>query len=113
VTTVTITSQGSGYTSAPAVSFTSSSGFGATAVAILGSGASADKVVSVEVTDGGTGYQTPPAISFTGVASAAAIATATIEVDIDQVDSYGDNNSFKDESKDIIFNEGNPFGEIE
>jgi hypothetical protein len=113
VTTVTITSQGSGYTSAPAVSFISPSGFGATAVAILGSGAMADKVVSVEVTDGGTGYQTPPAISFTGVASAAAIATATIEVDIDQVDSYGDNNSFKDESKDIIFNEGNPFGEIE
>ena len=113
VTTVTITSQGSGYTSAPAVSFISTSGFGATAVAILGSGTTADKVVSVEVTDGGTGYQTPPAISFTGVASAAAIATATIEVDIDQVDSYGDNNSFKDESKDIIFNEGNPFGEIE
>jgi hypothetical protein len=113
VTTVTITSQGSGYTSAPAVSFISPSGFGATAVAILGSGATAGKVVSVEVTDGGTGYQTPPLVSFTGVATTVAVATATIEVDIDQVDSYGDNNSFKDESKDIIFNEGNPFGEIE
>lgn len=32
--------------------------------------------------------------------------------DIDQVESFGDNNSFKTEAADVLFNEANPFGEI-
>ena len=42
-----------------------------------------------------------------------ALGTATIAVDIDQKESYGDNNKFKDEGSDIIFTETNPFGEIQ
>jgi hypothetical protein len=113
VTAITITSQGNGYTSAPTVSFTSSSGFGATATAILGTGAQVGKVVDVEITEAGTAYQAPPTISFSGGGGNGAAATATIEIDIDQVDSYGDNNSFKDEAADVLFNAANPFGEVD
>jgi hypothetical protein len=37
---------------------------------------------------------------------------ATKNPDIDQVESFGDNNSFKTEAADVLFNEANPFGEI-
>ena len=40
----------------------------------------------------------------------------TFDVDkqpnIDEVDSYGDNNKFKDESQGLVFNTNNPFGDI-
>lgn len=113
VTSVTITDQGSGYTSAPTVVFGSSSGYGATAIANLGTGDAAGKVVSVTITDGGQNYQTPPVISFTGGGGTGTIATSAIEVDIDKPDSFGDNNTFKQEATDIIFSESNPFGEIQ
>ena len=113
VTAVTLTNQGSGYTSAPTVTFTSSSGRGAAATAVLGTGDSAGKIVSVTVTQSGEGYQVAPVISFIGGNGVDAAATATIEVDIDRPDSYADNNSFKDESANIIFSENNPFGEIQ
>ena len=113
VTAITVTNQGSGYTTAPTVVFGSSSGFGATAVANLGTGDAAGKVVSVTVTDGGQNYQTAPVISFTGGGGTGTIATSTIEVDIDKPDSFGDNNTFKQEATDIIFSESNPFGEIQ
>ena len=113
VTSVTMTNQGSGYTSAPTVVFGSSSGYGATAVANLGTGDAAGKVVSVTVTEGGQYYQTAPVISFTGGGGTGAVATSTIEVDIDKPDSFGDNNTFKQEATDIIFSENNPFGEIQ
>lgn len=32
--------------------------------------------------------------------------------DIDQVESYGDNNKFKTEGNSILFNESNPFGDV-
>ena len=113
VTAITVTNQGSGYTTAPTVVFGSSSGFGATAVANLGTGDAAGKVVSVTVTEGGQNYQTAPVISFTGGGGTGTIATSTIEVDIDKPDSFGDNNTFKQEATDIIFSESNPFGEIQ
>jgi hypothetical protein len=113
VKSITMTNNGSGYTSAPQVTFVSSSGSGATATAVLGTGSTAGKVVSVTVTNGGTGYQTPPAISFIGGGGINAAANSTIEVDIDKPSSFGDNNKFKDESVDVInFDESNPFGEI-
>jgi hypothetical protein len=54
---VTMTNNGSGYTSAPTVQFTSGSGFGAAATAVLGTGTNADKVVSVIVTEDGQNYE--------------------------------------------------------
>jgi hypothetical protein len=109
---VTMTNNGSGYTSAPAVTFTSGSGFGATATAVLGTGLNAGKVVAVNVTEDGQNYQVPPVVNFTGGGGTSAAATATLEIDIDKVESFGDNNSFKDEATDIVFSETNPFGEV-
>lgn len=112
VKSIDVTNQGSGYTSAPTVTFLTSSGYGATATAVLGSGTTAGKVVSVTVTNPGTGYQVPPSISFVGGGGVNAAAVAVVEVNVDKADSYGDNNKFKEEAADILFNEGNPFGEL-
>jgi hypothetical protein len=109
---VTMTNNGSGYTSAPTVQFTSGSGFGAAATAVLGTGTSAGKVVAVTVTEDGQNYQVAPAINFVGGGGTGAAATATLEIDIDKVESFGDNNSFKEEAKDTVFSETNPFGEV-
>ncbi len=111
VTKVTITNQGSGYVTPPTVSFSSGA---ATATATLGTGTTAGKVVSVTITNGGTAYSTAPIVTFSAPASGTtATGTASIAVDIDQKESYGDNNKFKDEGSDIIFTETNPFGEIQ
>jgi hypothetical protein len=112
VTKINVTAQGSGYTSAPTVVFTSSSGLGATATAVLGSGSTAGKVVSIEVTNGGERYQTAPVITLTGGGGSGAQAASVIESDIDRVESFGDNNKFKEEATDILFSETNPFGEV-
>jgi Virus neck protein len=113
VVSINVTNQGSGYTSIPTVSFESSNGIGAAATAVLGSGTSAGKVIRIDVTNGGTNYTTAPVVSITGGGGTGALASASIKVDIDKVESFGDNNSFKDEAADILFNENNPFGEIE
>ena len=114
VRSVEVTSAGSGYTSAPTVTFTSSSGSGATATAVLGTGDDADKVASVTVTNGGTGYESAPVISFIGGGGADAAADATVGLgeNIDDVESFGDNSKFRDEGADIRFDESNPFGEV-
>lgn len=112
ITEINVTNQGSGYTSAPTISITSSSGIGATATAVLGSGATANKVVSITVTNGGSGYATAPVVEITGGGGTLAAATAVVNIDIDKSDSYGDNNKFIEEAVDIIFNETNPFGEV-
>jgi hypothetical protein len=109
---VTMTNNGSGYTEPPTVTFTSASGFGAEAVAVLGDGDSEGKVIRVDVINDGQGYQTPPVIDFVGGGGVGAAAVATIDIDIDKVESYGDNNSFKKQSEAIVFNESNPFGEV-
>lgn len=108
VTKITVTDGGSGYTTAPEVQFVSSSGRGATATAVVTNGA----VTAVNVTAGGERYQTVPVVNFVGGGGVGASATSTIEVDIDKVESYGDNLSFDEEAKDILFNESNPFGEV-
>jgi hypothetical protein len=113
VKSINIISQGSGYTTAPTVVITSGTGTGATATAVLGSGTTAGKVIRVDVTNGGTGYQVAPAIAFSGGGGTNAGATAVIEADIDKPDSFGDNNTFKEEASDILFSESNPFGEVQ
>lgn len=78
VVSVTVTAQGSGYTSAPAVEFTGGGGTGATATAVLGTGPDAGKVVSVTITNGGSGYTSAPTVAFTGGGGSNAAATATV-----------------------------------
>ena len=109
---INVTNSGSGYTSAPTVTFTSSSGFGAAATAVLGTGSNAAKVVAINVTEDGQGYQTAPIVTIAGGGGTGALATAVIDIDVDKVESYGDNNSFKEEATDIIFSESNLFGEV-
>lgn len=82
VDTITVTSQGTGYTTAPVVEFT---GGGSdpdkvmpTATAVLGTGANAGKVVSLTITGSGKNLTAAPTISFTGGGGTGAAATATI-----------------------------------
>ncbi|MCA1598818.1 MAG: hypothetical protein LC769_07305, partial [Chloroflexi bacterium] len=62
VSSVTVTAGGTGYTSAPTVSFSGGAGTGAAATAAITGGA----VSSVTVTAGGTGYTSAPAVAFSG-----------------------------------------------
>ena len=110
---IDMTNTGSGYTSAPTVVITSSTGIGAEATAILGTGGNSTKVVSVEVTSAGAKYQTAPVISFVGGAGVDAAAEAFIETNIDKVESFADNNKFKTQAADILFSASNPFGDID
>lgn len=112
VTSITVTATGSGYTSAPTVTFESGSGYGATGTAVLGTGSNVGKLVSITITNPGTGYKVAPTITITGGGGTGALAEATIKANIDKVDSFGDNNSFKDEAADVLFNVNNPFGDI-
>lgn len=58
VTSVNVTSQGVGYTSAPAVSFSGGGGSGAAATANVSSG----KVISITVNNAGSGYTSAPTV---------------------------------------------------
>ena len=114
VTGVNISYQGTGYATAPTVAFTGGSGSGATGTAILGADASAGKVIRVDITDPGVGYTSPPTVVFTGGGfTSVAVATSTIEANIDKVESFGDNNKFKTQAADVLFNVANPFGEVD
>jgi hypothetical protein len=78
VTSITVTAGGTGYTSAPTVVYTGGGGTGATATAVLGTGATATQVVSITVNTVGSGYTSVPAITFTGGAGSGAAATANL-----------------------------------
>ena len=106
IDSIQVTSGGSGYTSVT-VSITSTTGKGATASAVISNGT----ISAINVTNPGTGYQDATVI-ITGDGSDAT-ATATLINDIDKVESYGDNNSFKREAESFIFNDRNPFGEVD
>jgi len=106
IDSIQVTSGGSGYTSAT-VSITSTTGKGATATAVISNGA----ISAINVTNPGTGYQDVTVV-IAGDGSNAT-ATATLINDIDKVESYGDNNSFKREAESFIFNDRNPFGEVD
>lgn len=60
VSSVTVTSGGSGYTTAPAVTFSGGGGTGATATAVLTNGV----VTSVTISAGGTGYTSAPTVTI-------------------------------------------------
>ena len=76
VTNVTVTNQGSGYTSAPTVSFTGGAGSSAAATAVVD--LTLGKVLSVFMTNQGTGYTSAPTVSFTGGGGTSAAATAVV-----------------------------------
>jgi hypothetical protein len=113
VTSITVTNQGSGYTSVPTVTFTSASGRDAAATAVRGTGATANKIIRIDITNPGTAYQIAPVISITGGGGAGALATASIDINIDKPESFGDNNKFKTQAQDVLFSVTNPFGEID
>ena len=100
---VNITNGGTGYTTAT-VDITSNTGVGATAVPVIVGGV----ITAINVTNTGFGYSDAAVvISGTGVGAA---ANAIIKTNVDAPESYGDNNKFRSESKDVIWNENNPFG---
>jgi len=68
---------GTGYTSAPTVSFTGGGGSGATATATVSGGV----VTAVTITAAGTNYTSAPTVVFTGGGGSDAEATATIYSD--------------------------------
>ena len=106
IDSIQVTNGGTGYTSAT-VSITSTTGKDATAIVVISNGT----ISAINVTNPGTGYQDATVV-ITGDGSDA-IATATLINDIDKVESYGDNNSFKREAESFIFNDRNPFGEVD
>ena len=75
-TTIAITAGGSGYTSAPTVTFSASTSASGSAVAIAS--LSGDSVAAVTVVFPGFGYTSAPTISFSGGGGSGAAATATL-----------------------------------
>lgn len=110
---INMTSNGSGYTSTPTVDIISSTGYGAEAIAILGEGTSAGQIVGVSLVQAGSGYNSSTVVNIVGGNGIGAFATAQLDINIDIPDSYGDNNSFKEEAGDLVFNVNNPFGDVE
>jgi phospholipase C len=70
---ITVAAGGSGYTSAPTVVITDSSGTGATATATV----TGDAVTAITITNGGSGY-TAPTVTLVGGGGSGALATATV-----------------------------------
>lgn len=66
ILTIPVTTQGSGYVTAPAVTIAAppAGGVQATAVAVLGTGGNAGKVVSITITNPGAGYTSNPTITI-------------------------------------------------
>ena len=109
VISINVTSRGSGYTAVPNVTISGGGGYGAAAYAVLGTGANSGTVVSIVVTNPGSGYNSVPTITLPGNATALAV----IGTNVDAVDSFGDNNSFKQEGSNYILNETNPIGSVQ
>jgi parallel beta-helix repeat protein len=74
---VEVTNGGSGYTSAPTVSFSGGGGSNAAATAYIGS---AGTVTGVLLSNYGSGYTSAPAVAFTGGGGSSAAATAQVGV---------------------------------
>ncbi len=75
VKTINVTNQGTGYTTAPTVTFSGGGGSGAIATANIADG----KVTSVSINNDGYNYTAIPTITFSGGGGSNAAATATID----------------------------------
>lgn len=74
---VTVTNGGSGFTSAPTISFTNAvgdTGTGAAATAVI----TGDAVTAINMTNWGTGYGAAPTVNITGGGGSGVTATATL-----------------------------------
>lgn len=84
VGSVIVTAGGSGYTSAPTVSFSGGGGgTGATATATIANGV----VTAVTITNPGSGYTAAPTVAFTGGSGSGATATANLASELNIVAS--------------------------
>ena len=106
IDSIRVTNMGENYTTAT-VTITSATGKGATAIAEISSGS----ISAINVTNPGTGYKDATVVIVGDGTDAT--ASATLINDIDKVESYGDNNSFKREAESFVFNDRNPFGEVD
>lgn len=107
VSVINVVNGGSGYTTA-SVTIQSAVGSGATAVPVITNGV----ITRIDVTNPGKGYgSSSVAVVITGNGTGA-VASAIVTVDIDKVESYGDNNSFRNQGDSFVFNENNPFGDV-
>lgn len=82
----------------------------ASAHAVLGTGNLAGQVLQIILDTPGAGYTSAPPIHFVGDGTGAA-ARAVIG-NVDNIDSFGDNNKFRQQAEGLLFSESNPFGEI-
>lgn len=80
ITEIFLNNDGSGYASAPTVTFSSpNSGINtATAVAVTTSRANVQSVLRLELINGGSGYTTPPTITISGGGGTGAAATCSV-----------------------------------
>jgi len=78
ILSIAVQTQGSGYTTAPAVTISGGGGTGATAVAVLGTGANAGKVMSITITNPGKGYATNPTVTIAAPPSGVQAVAGTI-----------------------------------
>lgn len=103
---IRILNRGMNYTTAT-VEILSNSGSGAAATAVISNG----EIVKIQMTNNGMGYR-DAMVRIIGDGTQANV-TANIVTDIDRVESYGDNNSFKREAESFVFNDRNPFGDVD
>ncbi len=73
---VTVATRGTGYTSAPTVTFVGGGGTGATATATVSGGV----VTYIALTNAGSGYTSAPVVTFAGGGGTGATATANFEL---------------------------------
>jgi len=102
---ITIVNGGIGYTHAT-VNILSNTGSGAIAEAVIEDGI----ITEINMVNVGAGYK-DVSIIITGDGTNAT-ATGSLRANVDLIDSYGDNNKFKSQGSNIIFDESNPFGEF-
>ena len=81
VASITVTNDGSGYTSVPTVTIgTPTAGYGTTATAVAT--VVSNKVTAITVTNAGSGYLTAPSVTITGGGGSGATATANISTQL-------------------------------
>ena len=73
---------------------------------------STGEVVKILVTQPGSGYTKPPPVYLLSNDTGIYAAAKALIANLDNQDSFGDNNKFKYEAEAVIFNEANPFGEL-
>ena len=102
-------SGGKFYSSPPTINIASpESGNRALAEAVLVDGS----ISEIIITEPGSGYTSSPSVTVSAPTGTQATAEAVIEINIDTIDSYGDNNKFKDQSTTVLFDKDNPFGDV-